>query len=303
MRAGVRAFDAAEAWWEDHATQRALGAALVAAFLAAVALIELHRRGLLPSGSAVHLPASHFGAVGIVFTLLLVVEIVGLVFALARSVANAVGKQFELLSLILLRKTFLEVSKFAEPIEWPRVAESVPHIAADLFGALAVFLLTGAYYRMQRHVPITADADDQQRFVRVKKLVALALLATLAVSAAGAAPEALRGGRPEFFERFYTLLVFSDILIVLVSLAFTTEYRVVFRNSGFAAATVLIRLALTAPPYVNVLLSVGGAAFIVLLSLAYNAMGRSADAPGATGERIVAVGRGDAGGEGRASSV
>jgi hypothetical protein len=85
-----------------------------------------------------------------------------------------------------------------------------------------------------------------------------------------------------------TLLLVSDD--VRGSLAFSTEYRVVFRNSGFAAATVLIRLALTAPPYVNVLLSVGGATFIVLLSLAYNALGPRAGDP-----RLVATGAGPAG--------
>ena len=272
VRFVCRLYDAMEARWEAPATQRAIGAALVVTFLAAVAAIELQRRALLPAGLPVRLPTSHFGAVGIVFTLLLVVEVIGLVFALARSVADAVGKQFELLSLILLRKAFLEIANFGEPIEWTLVERSILPIVADLGGALAVFVLTGAYYRVQRHVSITAGAEDQQRFVSAKKVIAVALLLTFVVSAVHASRVALGGGHPAFFETFYTVLIFSDILIVLVSLAFTTEYRVVFRNSGFAAATVLVRLGLTAPPYYNVLLAVGAAAFILGLSVVYNAM-------------------------------
>ncbi len=287
VRLVCRVFDALEARWEAPATQRALGAALVAAFLAAVVAIELQRRGLLPAELPVRLPASHFGAVGIVFTLLLLVEVLGLVFALARSVADAVGKQFELLSLILLRKAFLEVAGFGEPIEWAVVERSVLPIVVDLGGALAVFVLTGAYYRVQRHVSITAGAEDQQRFVSAKKVIAVALLVTFVVTGVHASLAALGGGHPNFFETFYTVLIFSDILIVLVSLAFTTEYRVVFRNSGFAAATVLVRLSLTAPPYYNVLLAVGAAAFILALSLVYNALGGYG--PGAPGDAHTAV--------------
>jgi hypothetical protein len=42
-------------------------------------------------------------AVSVVFTLLPIVEVAGLIFALARSVADSLGKQFELLALILIR--------------------------------------------------------------------------------------------------------------------------------------------------------------------------------------------------------
>lgn len=78
---------------------------------------------------------------------------------------------------------------------------------------------------------------------------------------------AMRG----FFEVFYTVLVFSDVLIVLISLRYSSDYRIVFRNSGSAAATILIRLALTAPPYVELLLGLGAAGFALALSVAYNA--------------------------------
>ncbi len=71
----------------------------------------------------------------------------------------------------------------------------------------------------------------------------------------------------QFFEVFYTVLIFSDILLVLISLRYNSTYSVVFRNSGFAVATVLIRLALTAPPFYNVGLGVGAA--ILSLGLAY----------------------------------
>lgn len=74
----------------------------------------------------------------------------------------------------------------------------------------------------------------------------------------------------DFFSIFYTVLIFGDILLVLVALRYSSNYYVVFRNSGFALTTVVIRLALTAPPYINVALGVGAALFAIGLTAAYN---------------------------------
>ena len=43
----------------------------------------------------------------------------------------------------------------------------------------------------------------------------------------------------ERVEPFYTLLVFADILVVLLSMRYSASYQVVFRNSGLAVATMV----------------------------------------------------------------
>ena len=272
LRRSAKVFDRLERAWEGAAVQRSLGTGLVAAFLASIAVIELNRLGWLPQPLAGRLPANHLAAIYVAFTLLLLIEVVGLVFALSRSVADSVGKQFELLSLILLRKAFLEVAHFPEPVVWEEVAPAVPRVAADVGGALLIFVVLGFYYRSQRHLPITTGMDDRSSFVAVKKALALGLLAVLALLGAHDGWRFVAMGQKErFFETFYTLLIFTDVLIVLVSLRYSSHYRVVFRYSGFAAATVLIRLALTAPPYVNAAIGFGAALFALGLTLAYNA--------------------------------
>ena len=65
----------------------------------------------------------------------------------------------------------------------------------------------------------------------------------------------------------------ADILIVLFSVRYSSTYRVVFRNSGLAVSTVLLRLALSAPVPVNAALGVAAALFATGLTLAYNAFG------------------------------
>jgi hypothetical protein len=266
-----RVFDLLAAQWEMRRTQRVVGTALVVVFLSALATIELNRRGVLPPQLAGAVPLGHFAAVGLVFTFLLVYEVASLVLALARSVADSLGKQFELLALILMRDAFLEFGRTGEPISWVRLGDAVPHALADMAGGLGVFIILDIYYRVQRHRSITHDERDQRSFVSAKKVVALVLLSVFLVLAIEALGSALQGKETTaFFPNFYTVLVLSDVLTLLISLRYTTSFPVVFRNVGFAAATVIARVALGAPPYVNALLATAAVAFALVLSLAYN---------------------------------
>jgi hypothetical protein len=265
------AFDFLATQWELRRTHRVVGTALVVLFLFALATIELNRRGLLPDTVAAVVPLSHFAAVGLVFTFLLVFEVASLILALARSVADSLGKQFELLALILMRDAFLEFGHSGEPITWIRLGDAVPRALVDMAGGLGVFIFLDLYYRVQRHRAITLHERDQQSFVAAKKIVALVLMIVFVVLAISTLWNGLRGREtPAFFPNFYTVLVLSDVLILLISLRYSASFPVVFRNAGFAAATVIVRVALSAPPYVNAALATAAVAFAVVLSLAYN---------------------------------
>lgn len=270
----VRLFDALERGWESAAARRAIGALLVGCFVATLVLIELQRLGALPEWLRGRIPVRHFYAVDTAFTLLLLLEVVSLIFSLSHSFSDSLGKQFEIFSLILLRETFHGFKEFGEPIQWENVRAGLLPMAADGIGALAVFVLLGAFYRAQRHRPITTDTEEQRDFVATKKVIGLLLFLSLLVLGGVDAHRSL-AGLPTFsiFAGFYTVLIFSDVLIVLVSLRWSTTYAVFFRNSGFTVATVFIRLALAAAPPWNAVLGVGSALFALGLTWAYNRFG------------------------------
>ncbi len=276
---GSALFDRLFKTWDSIHTHRFIGMVMVIAFLTTLVMTELHRQELLPGWLRMFFGKSHFEAVTNAFTLLLIIEVLSLVFILPRSVANALGKQLELLSLILLRKAFNEFGTFGEPITWERASVSIYVIVADLVGALAVFVLIGFYYKIQKHKRITHDDTEQTSFIAAKKILALILLVAFGILGLANIGQMLNGAESIFFPSFYTLLIFSDILIVLIALRYTTRFPVLFRNSGFVAATVLIRLSLTAPNYANALLGIGATAFAVVMSLAYNYFYMSSDHP------------------------
>ena len=257
-------FDRLEALWEGRRARHAVATVLVAAFGGSLAAIEASRRGLLPARW--RLPSSHFHAVGVALWLLLAYEVVGLVFGLARSVASAAGKQFEIFSLILLRHSFEELGRLREPLVWDDARGAALRMLANGFGALLIFVVLGFYYGAQRHHPLSEDARDTRSFIAAKKVIALGLLGTFAAIAVHAAVSE----RHDFFESFYTVLVFADVMVVLMSLRYSSDYHVVFRNTGLAVATVLLRVALSAPPFYNAGLGLAAALFASGLTVAYN---------------------------------
>lgn len=268
-------FDRLHNRWQLLATQRRVATALVVVFVAGLLLVEVRRLQWLPPDLSLRLPWNHFEAILLPFTLLLLAEVISLVFAIAQSVATAVGKQLEIMSLILIRQSFKELTYFPEPIVWDttsgEITRRVLFIISDALGALIIFGLLVIYFRLQTHQPISQDPDDRSSFVASKKLIAVLLLASLVIIAAEACWSwVVAGEEHSFFEIFYTLLIFADVLIVLISLRYSSAYPVVFRYFGFAVATVMIRLALTAPRVVDAGLGVGATMFAIGLTWVYN---------------------------------
>ncbi len=264
-------FDPLHHFWEHERMHRRFALGLIVVFLGALLGIELNRQGLLPATLAVHTPTNHFHAVNLAFTLVLILEVVSLIFTLPCSFSKSVGKQFEILSLILLRDAFKELSHFPEPITVGADLTPVYHILGYGFGALAVFALLGVYYRVQpAKKQDMVMTHDLFRFVDSKKGIALLLLGTFVTLGLGNLYNKLAGlPHVDFFPVFYTLLIFTDILVVLISQCFRPSFHAVFRNSGYALSTLFIRLALAAPPMYDVVLGLVAVLFAIALTLAW----------------------------------
>ena len=265
-------FDRIEEYWESPDGQKILASFLVAFFLVAVMVIELNRRALLPSPFDRVFSRTHLAAIEQAFNLLLALEVVSLILSLVHSVSRSVGKQFEIFSLILLRGTFKNISHFDEPLLWEQVESVMVPIVASAVSALLIFVIIGFFYRLQKPHPLKMRVGDKSRFILAKKAIALALLLCFLALGVYDVWGYFAFDHPEnVFEMFYTLLIFSDVLIVLISLRYSSQYLVAFRNSGFAVATVLIRLALLAPTTIGAILGVGTALFALGITIAYNA--------------------------------
>ena len=262
-------FDPLHSFWEHPKTRRVVAVIQVMAFLVGIGGIELNRQGLLPPELARMTPISHFYAINLAFTLVLIQEVVDLIFVLPCSVTKSLGKQFEVLCLILLRDAFKELVHLHEPIILVEAVPVLLPMLADGAGALLVFWGLGMYYRRHRSRAQGRKGPWLYPFVAMKKFLAFVLLLFFLVFGFWVAWSSARDGVVhEFFAVFYTALIFSDIFIVLLSHTYQPAFRSVFRNSGFALATLLIRFALAAPAYYAPVLGVSAMLFAYGVSVA-----------------------------------
>lgn len=248
---------------------RKISVALVFLFLAGLVMVELKHSALLPPLLISIAPDNHFHVVHIAFSAVLLQELISLIFTIPCSFSRSVGKQFEILALILLRNAFKVLAGFQEPIGFANNETAVLHILANGFGALLVFGLLGYYYRIQAPGSETKlVSDNLYSFVAAKKAIALVLLIVFIVMGIRSGWSWLQHLNGEdFFHTFYTILILADILVVLLAQCFQPSFHAMFRNSGLALSTLMIRLALAAPPFYNVLLGLAAIIFAILLTL------------------------------------
>ncbi len=264
-----------ENYWESDTNHRVLGTAIVISFILSIIIIQLQLWGLLPETIGNYIPKNHFAAIEIAFIILLTFEVLSLIFTLPYSVAKSVHKQFEIISLILLRNAFKEFSHFTEPIQWESSLNTIMHMFADSFSAIFIFFGIFMIRRIRTSKQITLDENDQFRFTQTKKFISILLLfAFILLAIQDGYLYISHAGTYKFFSVFYTILIFSDILIVLVSLRYNYNYMVLFRNSGFALATVMLRLSLNAPVYYNAIIASAAIIFVFLLTLIYQQMNK-----------------------------
>jgi hypothetical protein len=259
-------FNPLQNFYERESVRRKISVILVIFFLCSLVVIEINRHGLLPSPWGEISPRNHFFAVQGAFAVILILEIISLIFILPFSFSRSLGKQFEILSLILIRNAFKELSLFPEPIVYAGNEEAILHILASGFGALVIFALLGFYYKIQR------QSDDEKRFSRLddfvaaKKAVSLVLLIFFMIMGGRSAVLTILGiEHTDFFHDFYTVLILTDILIIFISQCFYHSPKMIFRNSGYALSTLMVRIALVAPIYINVLLGSAAVTFAILL--------------------------------------
>lgn len=267
-------YDRLYRFWEGAATQRRLAQCLLWVYLLTLACVELQRDGLFASWLP-QLPHSYFSSIELAFTLILGIEILSLIFVLPASLSRSMGKQFEILTLILLRNAFKELPKFGEPVEVSLAnLFQVGEIAASAAAALCVFLCLGVYRHLQRPQHFIHSESMRQSYILSKKLVALILFGIFATIGLVHLWAFVQGGHTSsgagFFETIYTVLIFADIAMVLIAQRYMPCYFAVFRNSGFVIGTLLMRLAISAPPFLCSALAVFSALYILALTWGIN---------------------------------
>lgn len=217
------------------------------------------------------------------FSFILIYEAFLLIYFLPRSFTTSIAKQFEIMSLILIRKIFKDIPNVNLDDNWIQ-NESNLQLIYDLVGVLIVFFLIYLFKKLKEDLPKLPVHQNLDRFISYKKLISLFLVPTLSLLCVFSFLDwynyvFLDIGTSSnidylFFESFFTILILVDVFILLVSFQYTERYSQLVRNTGFIISTILLRLSFSAVGLTSLLLLVSGIVFGLIILLIYNNMER-----------------------------
>ena len=212
------------------------------------------------------------------FSIILIYEIYLLVVNLPRSFTTSVSKQFEIISLILIRRIFADIPKINLEANWLNTQENI-QLIYDVLGVLIIFFLIFLFNKARSRLPKKPINPNIQSFVASKKIVSLILLPILIITSFISIYQWIYGLfylkitsdiNSIFYNEFFTILILADVLILLLSFQYTERYSQLIRNTGFVICTILIRLSFGVSGLTNVLLIISSVAFGLVILNIYN---------------------------------
>jgi|TARA_B000000565_G_C23766593_1_gene370580 hypothetical protein len=188
------------------------------------------------------------------FSVLLAYEVYQLIRAIPESFSTAVGKQFEIVTLLVVRDIFKQLSDLDFSGGWS-IDSELKFIIVECFTFVILFI-TSLIYRANSSTEMKLDFqnEDLVKFVQNKRIIALFLLGTYAIIALFSFTNwciSISEGdgsvtREIFFLDFFTVLILADILILLISYGYSIDFTNLARNTGFILSTVVLRVAISA---------------------------------------------------------
>ena len=254
----------------------------IAGFLLHLLLWFLHTSKLfLFPETASHLLGSPLFALYTPFSILLGYEVYEIIKAIPSSFSTAVGKQYEVATLLVARDVFKRLSEVEFSSDW-NITGDLGLVLLECSAFLILFYTSLNYQDSGTNLRTGSwSKRSLSRFVVGKKVIALTLMATFVVitglAFAGWLSMTLDGqisvGRDIFFSDFFTCLILADILILLISYSLAHDFYSLVRNTGFVLSTVLLWVAITAPGVSGIILFISSALLgivILKISKCYN---------------------------------
>jgi len=251
-------------------------------FIIHLGLILLNNNGLLNlSIGEDTLLQNPISAIYTPFSFILVYEAFLLIYYLPRSFTTSVGKQYEIISLILIRKIFKDIPDVNLDDNW-FLNENNIQLIYDLSGILIIFFLIFIFRKLKENLPNLSVNRNLERFINYKRLISLILVPVLTTLCLISFFDWFNGvfsNEPFddnlnylFFVDFFTILILVDVFILLISFQYTERYSQLIRNTGFIISTILLRLSFSATGLVSIILLVSGIIFGIIILAIYNQM-------------------------------
>ena len=238
-------------------TEKIILKVALVSFLIHLALIYLMKLEFINFSSNSELLQNPISAIYTPFSFILIYEVYLLIYYLPKSFTTYITKQYEIITLIIIRKLFKDLSALELTENWFEVKGDL-QFTYDLVASIILFYLIFLFQKQGKIKSIKKVTIRPyiERFVNKKKLIAVVLvplfffmaLYTFMDWSAGISLISndlltFQSVNNLFFDKFFTVLILVDVILLLLSFFYTDQFHKIIRNSGFVISTILIRMS------------------------------------------------------------
>ncbi|MGB4743014.1 MAG: hypothetical protein WBH49_05175 [Flavobacteriaceae bacterium] len=258
----------------------------IISFLAHLITIYLVNNQLITIPEGLNLFESPIAAIYTPFSFILIYEVYLLIFYLPRSITTYIGKQYEIITLIVIRRIFKDLANLELNSDWFDIKNDL-NFTYDIITALLLFFMIYLFSleRQKLQTPNNSKSLEPlqiEQFIAIKKSMASILvpifigigLLTFGTWIFQHTPEnlslALKDINSVFFDEFFAILIIVDVFLLLFSFFYTDQFHKVIRNSGFIISTILIRLSFSVDGLLNNCLIISSSGFGLLILWIHN---------------------------------
>ena len=226
-------------------------------FFVHLLVIYLLKFNVIEFSSDTELLNNPISAIYTPFSFILIYEVYLLIYYLPKSFTTYITKQYEIITLIIIRKLFKDLSSLELSSNWFEIKGDL-QFTYDLIASLLLFLFIYLFQKQgKKKVKQQLNLKpDIEKFVKKKRLIAVILvplflfmaLDTLFKWSSGMSITtnefpSLESINNLFFDQFFTVLILVDVVLLLISFFYTDQFHKIIRNSGFIISTILIRMS------------------------------------------------------------
>ncbi len=221
------------------------------------------------------------------FSFILIYEVYLLVYYLPKSTTIYIGKQYEIITLIIIRRIFKDLSKLEFNETWYLSKFNI-NFGLDLLATIILFYLIYVFYKLNK-----ANETNQMKiqktisvtnFIKLKNVFAIILIPIFLVMSSYSLlhwiyesffsitdlVKKIKDINSIFFDEFFTVLILVEVLILLFSFFLSDKFSKVIRNSGFIISTILIKVSFGTEGILNTILIVVAVLFGVIILAIHN---------------------------------
>jgi hypothetical protein len=247
-------------------------------------LIFLSKFGVINLLQESELLKNPISAIYTPFSFILIYEVYLLIYYLPKSFTTYITKQYEIITLIIIRKLFKDLSAIELSSNWFDIKGDL-QFTYDILASIILFYLIYQFQKqgMRKSQQKNSIKPRIERFILRKKIIAIVLVPlffsmalftlfnwTSGVSLTSNDFPGFETINNLFFDEFFTVLILVDVVLLLISFFYTDKFHKIIRNSGFVVSTILIRMSFGVSGLISTVLIVIAVLFGLLIILIHN---------------------------------